>query len=402
MASVTPRRTGNGSVSWRVQFRMGDPAKVKQYTFQVEKAARDFGALVDRVGPEAAIATLNARENRAIGMPTLEEFTAHYLDPASGLLTGVENGTRAGYLSIAKRSFLAVLGPLPIDAVDKPDVGRWVAWQEAQKSARAGADGLIAAKTVKNYHALLSSILQAAVDQKLRPDNPARGTRLTRGRKREAVFLSQREFETLLHFVPEYYQPLVLFMAGTGTRWGEATAATWGDVEIATNPAIVRIDKAWKKGADGTPVLGVPKSERSRRTISLWPELVDRLGEPRAGNEYLFPGMASGKNIRYGGFNTRIWGRAVADANNAEKCAAVGLVPVGKKPRIHDLRHSHASWLIAAGAPLPFVQARLGHEKITTTVDTYGHLLPDAHRQMSQIMSETMSNVLPVLGEIAS
>ena len=41
------------------------------------------------------------------------------------------------------------------------------------------------------------------------------------------------------------------------------------------------------------------------------------------------------------------------------------------------------------------MQARLGHEKITTTVDTYGHLLPYAHLQMAQIMADTMSNVLP-------
>ncbi len=42
---------------------------------------------------------------------------------------------------------------------------------------------------------------------------------------------------------------------------------------------------------------------------------------------------------------------------------------------MHDLRHSHASWLIAAKVPLPAIQGRLGHESITTTVDRYGHLL---------------------------
>jgi integrase len=49
-------------------------------------------------------------------------------------------------------------------------------------------------------------------------------------------------------------------------------------------------------------------------------------------------------------------------------------------PRLHDLRHSHVAWLIAQGVPLPVIQARLGHEKITTTIDTYGHLLPDLQR----------------------
>jgi integrase len=69
---------------------------------------------------------------------------------------------------------------------------------------------------------------------------------------------------------------------------------------------------------------------------------------------------------------------------------------MGKKPTIHDLRHCHASWLIHAGRPLPYIQARLGHEKITTTVDTYGHLLPDAQEGDSDAVELMMSAVLPV------
>lgn len=45
-----------------------------------------------------------------------------------------------------------------------------------------------------------------------------------------------------------------------------------------------------------------------------------------------------------------------------------------KSPRVHDLRHTCASWLIQAGRPLPAIQAHLGHENITTTVNVYGHL----------------------------
>ena len=44
---------------------------------------------------------------------------------------------------------------------------------------------------------------------------------------------------------------------------------------------------------------------------------------------------------------------------------------------MHDLRHTHASWMIAAGTDLFVLQRRLGHESITTTTETYAHLLPD-------------------------
>ncbi|MEV6585453.1 tyrosine-type recombinase/integrase [Kocuria rhizophila] len=45
---------------------------------------------------------------------------------------------------------------------------------------------------------------------------------------------------------------------------------------------------------------------------------------------------------------------------------------------MHDLRHTHASWLIAAGVPLTVIRRLLGHESIKATSDTYGHLADDA------------------------
>src|SRR5215211_589565 len=47
------------------------------------------------------------------------------------------------------------------------------------------------------------------------------------------------------------------------------------------------------------------------------------------------------------------------------------------KIRIHDLRHSHATLLLAAGQPLKVVSERLGHAKTSITLDTYAHVLPD-------------------------
>lgn len=47
---------------------------------------------------------------------------------------------------------------------------------------------------------------------------------------------------------------------------------------------------------------------------------------------------------------------------------------LAKVPRVHDLRHTCASWTIQRGVPLPVVQAHLGHESIQTTIGVYGHL----------------------------
>jgi integrase len=50
-----------------------------------------------------------------------------------------------------------------------------------------------------------------------------------------------------------------------------------------------------------------------------------------------------------------------------------------RRIRFHDLRHTYASLLIARGAHPKYIQAQLGHASIQTTLDRYGHLMPDAH-----------------------
>ena len=333
---------------------------MKQVTFSDKKGADQFASLVERVGWEAAAEARAPRVRRPLARPTLRQYTERYLDLNSGLLTGVENATREGYKAEADRSWLQILGDLRIDEIARPDVGVWLAWQERQPIWRdrdkpEGEWKTVSSKTVKNYHALLSAVLRSAVGEGLRADNPAYKVRITRGVREEAVFLSPSEFDTLMHFIPDRYQRFVLFLAGTGLRWGEATALTWADVNLFGTPPTVRVTRAWKKSKGG-PVLSYPKTSRSRRSVSLFADLV-------------------------------------AQAMNPDECERAGLERLRRAPTIHSLRHTHASWLIAQGIPLPYIQARLGHESITTTADTYGHLVADAHDQMATAIAVTLSGL---------
>lgn len=394
MASVTPRALASGEIRWRVQGR--HQGKMQQETFLHEKGARDFGALVDRVGWEAARAVRDSRSTNATAAPTLRDYTARYLSPESGLLTGIEKGTREGYAAEAERSWLKSLGDIPIDLITKPDIGAWLAWQEQQpvwrdRNKPKAEQKAVSAKTVKNYHALLSAVLGSAVDEGFRRDNPAFKMRITRGVKRENVFLTPAEFDTLMHFIPERYRRMVLFLVGTGLRWGEMSALTWADVNMHGSPPTVRVTRAWKK-AKGAPILSYPKSSKSRRSVSLFPDLIAIMGEPGLSDEWVFPAPQGG-HMWHGAFYTRIWRTAVVKASDSAACRALGLEPLRRQPTVHDLRHTHASWLIAKGIPLPYIQARMGHESITTTVGVYGHLVADAHDQMATAIALTLSSI---------
>lgn len=401
MASVTPVARKNG-YAWRVQAR--DGKVMRQETFSgenakaVEKTARDFAKLVDRLGIAEASRIRDSRTDNADSkkkIPTLAEWAETYLDETGGKSRAANPGTRAGYRAILDATILPRLGEMPIDSITADDVAAWVTWLEAQPSKRRPGK-TVAQKTVQNHHGLLSQILAGADARGLRKGNPARGVKATRQRRERMVALSQSEFATLLHFIPERGKPLVMWLAGTGMRWGEATALTWGDIDRSGATMLVHIDKAWQKGENAARVLGPPKTDAGERTISVPAELVAEMGTPARGDALVFTGTQGGP-IWPGGFYSRIWRPAVDAANDDDRCAKAGLTPLGKRPRLHDLRHSHASWMIAAGRPLPYIQVRLGHEKITTTVDTYGHMLPDAHQGDVDAITAAMSGVLATI-----
>jgi integrase len=115
--------------------------------------------------------------------------------------------------------------------------------------------------------------------------------------------------------------------------------------------------------------LGPPKSKRSRRTVTFSSAVLDAVLPHVAGKEDRRVRVHHGQRhpIRHSNWHNRVWLPALDRAN---------LRGMTKRPRIHDLRHSYVSWLIAAGVdvpPSPAARARVDH----TTIDRYGHMLPD-------------------------
>jgi integrase len=75
------------------------------------------------------------------------------------------------------------------------------------------------------------------------------------------------------------------------------------------------------------------------------------------------------------------WDRGVVKAQAAGFC---------KRPRIHDLRYSNASWLLQAGLDMFKLQRHLGHKSITTTINRYSHLLPEAYDDAAAAMDRVV------------
>lgn len=348
--SLRIRTRSDGSTYTQVRYRInGQQGSV---SFNDHAEAMQLDDLIDKVGPAKAleITKIVIAHDRAI---TVGQWLHHHNEH----LTGVEPGTLNKYKSYAEHDFAALVD-IPLAALTADDIAGWM-------NGLRNRDGSIpSGKTVANKHGYLAGALNAAVERGHLKSNPCEHVKLPRWNREEMVFLEPPEYAILRDAVTEYWRPLVEFLVTSGARWSEATALRPGDVDRVGGT--VRISRAWKTGAGGYQ-LGVPKTKRSTRTINV---PVSVLAQLDYSHDWLFTNSGRGRAgddgvVRIHSFNPNVWKPAVSRAKER------GL---NKTPRVHDLRHTCASWLIQNGRPLPAVQQHLGHESILTTVGVYGHL----------------------------
>lgn len=352
---------------YKVRFRLY--GKQTSETFDTAASARRFTQLLDALrDPQAALDAFDLEATQA-RIPTMDEIAAAHIEA----LTGVEPGTRVKYERMWASAWSPPLGKIPANLVTRDDIARAVNALEVTYSA----------KTIRNFHALLSAVLARAVEERHLPRNPAKGMRLPRAREAERVemrILTPAELDGVLSRLNPHYVPFVRFLAGTGLRWGEAVALTVADVQLPN----VRVRRALKWSPDrAAQRVAAPKTRRGNRTVAvgqaLAPDLVAACAGKRS-SELVWTAPQGGP-ISHRTFWSDIWLPAVQH-----------LEP---RPRIHDLRHTHASWLLGHGIPIHVVQVRLGHESIKTTVDTYGHLLPDAQVAAAAAMDVALGHSVP-------
>lgn len=385
MSSLETRRNpAKGDVSYRVRFRYKGGNKAK--TFLTEADALRWKALLDQVGPERALAALVEQPAIAAGGRTVAEQVANHI----AHLTGITDGTRSRYTAYLDRRIAEdPLGRIPLSMATRDDFAAWIQRLEAVP---------LKTKTVRNHQSLVSDAMRSAVRAGLIPANHAEGIRIEAPDADdldEMTTLTEAEVVTFIRATPEHWRPMVAFMFGTGVRWQEAAALHVGDVDLARQEA--RIVRAWKDTGGNGHQLGKPKSKKSRRTIVFehgTAAAIRSLVEGRRPDDFVFTNTRGGP-VRYSNFNEQAWAPAVhvlaGDIPEAVKPArgrtrTVWTPGPGKRPTPHDARHSYASIQIRRGRSMAHIQRQLGHEKVTTTVDIYGHLTTqDLHDELGDL-----------------
>jgi len=359
MAAIRQRKRKDGTWAYAVLYTLdGEQTSV---TFDTRKAAEEFRNAVNSLGAERAMRAWDITRTKRTAVRIKGPTVAEYLDAYIDGLTGKTKATLWDYRNYLKNDIAPVLGPVPLADLSSDDISGWIKAMETKgRKTKNGKWAPVAGKTIANKHGFLSGALNAATKRRppLIPYNPAAGVGLPKTVAGDKVFLSQRDYDRILAEIPAYWKPLVEFLYASGCRWSEATYLRPEDIDRESG--MVRIRQAWKRTYDPDEPYeaGTPKTKRSDRTIAVSKRVLELLDYS---GHWVFTGH-TGKPVRAASFRENVWKPAIKRAG------------IKTQPRLHDLRHTHASKLIQAGKSLPVISRRMGHNSIKVTVDVYGHL----------------------------
>lgn len=380
MSSIRICTRKDGSTYTQILFREFDQIKNKMVqsslSFDDHSAALKWQKILDKVGAEETRKMLGAEEasSRTPDIITLNAFAPTYIEG----LTGISAAQKDRYRAYMRNDFGPYMGDLPLPALCTADakqnsiVHDWIADAEAD-----GAAG----KTIHNKHGFLSGCLKIAVRRRLMPHNPCDDSKLP-PIVFESTFLEPEEFDRLVELTPDRWKPTVRFLTLSCVRWSEYTALPVGalrpdpDVE---GDWLARVSRAWKYTGTSEQLLGTTKSRKGVRTINIPGEALHGFDLTRK-KEALLICTKDGGRVSSQLFHNKCW-RPLVEQFELE---------TGKKPRVHDLRHTGASWMLQNGAEISDVQRHLGHESASTTTGIYGHFDRRSGRRASTAMSKAL------------
>jgi integrase len=349
MASIKKREDGQ----WRARYR-DDAGK---------EHARHFARKIDA--------------QRWIDETTASVVTGQYVDPKAGKTT-VRQYATAWQAAQVTREHSTRNTDVALRLHVLPHIGGRTLGSVRPSDMQALVKTLsatLAPGTVRETYKVAGRMFAAAVDDRILAASPCHRIRLPRDDRPEVIAPTVEEITALVGAVQPRYRALVVLLAGSGLRIGEALGLNVSDVDFLRRT--VKVER--QRLPSGR--IGPPKTLKSARTVPIGQVVIDELAAHLAaypGDGPLFT-LSTGKPLAYRTWRS-IWARAAgAEAKAREDAAAkvrphVDTIPLDVDT--HALRHFYASALIAGGASVKVVQTRLGHASAVITLNTYGHLWP--------------------------
>ncbi|MEX2996779.1 site-specific integrase [[Clostridium] scindens] len=250
-----------------------------------------------------------------------------------------------------------------------------------------------------NYVRIIQGMLSLAFDRAiilgLAKKNPARMVGNIKSKKVKVDFWTLEEFQKVISLLykGDYYEHYLFIcfwlLFTTGLRIGEAAALQWEDIDFESG--IISVTKTLYYKSMNEYKFVDPKTSASIRTVVIDEDTIRELKDWMEVQKKVLKDCNF--VLSYSGIPTskHTLPRAL------EKLA--GLAGV-HRIKIHALRHSHVALLISMGVNPLIVKDRLGHEKIQTTLGTYGHLYPNSNFEVAKML-DGIINFTPATESIA-
>lgn len=254
--------------------------------------------------------------------------------------------------------------------------------------AKLGAE--VSATTVQLVHGVVHTAMKDAEREGLAARNVA--SLVTPPRRSTKEYRSLRPDDAKALLAAAKGEPLEAFWTlavTTGLRLGELQALKWADVDLDRRRLQVRRTLA----VDGKPVFSATSTKKNHnRTVWLAQAAVDALEAHRERQER--QRQDGGDAWTEHGLVFTVGTGNPLDGRNLRGRQFPKLLAKAKLPdmRIHDLRHSAASMLLADGVPVKVVSEMLGHADVSTTLRIYAHVLEGAQGQAADYMDRLFNS----------
>lgn len=299
--------------------------------------------------------------------------------------------TTESYESMLKRVKVAI-GHIPLNQITTMVINNFLLnlREPGTKITGRSKEASVSPKTVKNFHTLLRSMFNTAVEWKILDENPVDGVKPPKVRKKEIPVLEKEEVIKLFNCLQEaplkynvFFQLAIL----SGMRRGEILGLKWSCVDFKNCTITVKTTSLY------SPKVGqfedTPKTEGSERVLKISKSFFDLLaifkqeqdknrlamGDKWHETDYVFT-APDGRPLHPNGLYN--WFIRFQKKHGLERCS------------IHALRHTNATLLIMEGANIKLVSSRLGHTNTSTTTNIYASYLKSADEAAAKALDEIL------------
>jgi integrase len=235
-------------------------------------------------------------------------------------------------------------------------------------------------KTIVEHHRLIHAMLNKAVKWQVVTNNVADRAEPPKIARTEAMHYNEEQTVKLFGLIidePLKYQVAVYIGALGGLRVGEICGLEWSDIDYENKTLTVNRARQYVPGLHTFDK--VPKTERSKRTIELPQTVIDVLRKHE--EEQVETRLNLGNQWVDSGKILTQWNGTPMNPQTPSQWFNKFLRRNVLQPiTFHQLRHTHASLLLTNGVDIATISKRLGHSKVSVTLDVYSHSNRDRDR----------------------